>query len=250
MVAAITDPWSVDLDRADPVWICARGRGRCAPTVGGRARRAARLRREEPRDLGLDRLHQHPPGALAQHGQQRIRPRLPLLAAAARQRYPPHGVSYQGDLEHHERRLPPPCHPYQVNLQRIPRPGDRRSRTQAFCRQRLAPSAHAQEHAADQADCPPSDAIIVQRSARQFQRRACSPIRQGQDPTVRCPASAIQCTEKSGPPETIRKGPGTTRRLTPRAGSHRRGHRSGAELTPRLGGPTNWRKRCPTMLGS
>jgi hypothetical protein len=27
---------------------------------------------EECLDLGLDRLHQHPPGALAQYGQQRI----------------------------------------------------------------------------------------------------------------------------------------------------------------------------------
>jgi hypothetical protein len=27
---------------------------------------------EERLDLGLDRLRQHPPGALAQHGQQRI----------------------------------------------------------------------------------------------------------------------------------------------------------------------------------
>ena len=27
---------------------------------------------EERLDLGLDRLHQHPPGALPQHGQQRV----------------------------------------------------------------------------------------------------------------------------------------------------------------------------------
>jgi hypothetical protein len=27
---------------------------------------------EERLDLGLDRLHQHPPGAFLQHGQQRI----------------------------------------------------------------------------------------------------------------------------------------------------------------------------------
>ena len=71
--AAVAQLRSANLERADPGLEPALGRmsvaHQAAPTVlvhehsmGG----------EERLDLGLDRLRQHPPGALAQHGQQRI----------------------------------------------------------------------------------------------------------------------------------------------------------------------------------
>ena len=42
------------------------------------------MRGEKPLHLGLDRLRQHPPGALAQHRQQRIVLDRSLLACGSR----------------------------------------------------------------------------------------------------------------------------------------------------------------------
>jgi hypothetical protein len=71
--AAVAQLRSANLERADPGLKPALGRmsvaHQAAPTL---LVREPSMGGEERLDFGLDRLRQHPPGALAQHGQQRI----------------------------------------------------------------------------------------------------------------------------------------------------------------------------------